>query len=328
MRVHGIPPTGVRSDTRTFVQARLYELERQTAAMSLLDPMPLSAPLNAEDLTALAYIDFVAGWWGHEPYGRWMRDQEAVLRLKLPAGLAPGTHLSLSGAIAGGGRSQVQALIDGRLISLGMMGAGSDLSLNLDGVPRGQVVELVLRLPDMGRAQSPYDRGENQDRRTLTLHLQSLSLVPRPEPSFAPNPEIVLGANGQSDRLTFDDQWWPVEPNGRWMKCCTAALNVRLPEPLGETAALQILGGVFGGGEALLEITLNDQTPVLVPFSRSRPAQVPLGADIAADNLHIKLRFPDQSFESPMALGLSNDPRIMSGFIETIQFTNTSLPAL
>lgn len=298
--------------------------------------MTLSASLKAEDLTALAYIDFVAGWWGHEPYGRWMRDQEAVLRLKLPADLAPGTHLSLSGAIAGGGRSQVQALIDGRLISLGMMGAGSDLSLNLDGVPRGQVVELVLRLPDMGRAQSPYDRGENQDRRTLTLHLQSLLLVPRSELNFSPKPEVVsgvneplvLGVNGQSDRLTFDDQWWPVEPNGRWMKCCTAALNVRLPEPLGETAALQILGSVFGGGEALLEITLNDQTPVLVPFSRSRPAQVPLGADIAADNLYIRLRFPDQSFESPMALGLSNDPRIMSGFIETIQFTNTSLPAL
>ncbi|CAN0229441.1 unnamed protein product, partial [Chrysoparadoxa australica] len=132
----------------------------------------------------------------------------------------------------------------------------------------------------------------------------------------------------QSDSLTFGDQWWDAEPNGRWMKCCTATLTVHAPQPLGEAASLQILGGVFGGGEALLEITVNDQTPVLVPFSRSRPAQVPLGADIDADSLRIRLRFPDQSFESPMALGLSNDPRVMSGFIEAIQFSNTSLPGL
>ncbi|GAB5458037.1 MAG: hypothetical protein Hens3KO_10670 [Henriciella sp.] len=339
LRAYGIRPAGVRHDTRTFVQARLYELECQTASLSSLDPMPLTTTLLAEDLTTLTHIDFVAGWWGHEPYGRWMRNQEAVLRLELPAGLAPGTHLRLSGMSAGGGRSQVQALIDGRLISVGFMGAGADLSLNLDGVPRGEVVELVLRLPDMVRAQSPYDRGENQDRRTLTLHLQSLSLVtssePRPVSKRTPKSQLVtgaseslnLGAIGFSDRLTFDDQWWPVERNGRWMKCCTAMVTVRLQEPLGETASLQILGGVFGG-EALLEITVNDQTPVLVRFSRTRPAHVPLGAEVGASDLRIRLRFPDQSFESPLALGLSNDPRVMSGFIETIQITNTPLPAL
>lgn len=340
LRNHGIGPAGTQRDIRAFATARLYELERQTASASQLLPFPAGASMMVEDVSVLEYVDFVAGWWGHEPYGRWMRDHEAVLRLQVPQELAPGTDLVLSGAVAGGGSAAVQALINGRVVAPGTLGAGNDLRISLDAVPRGEVLELILRFPDAGPAQSPYDRGETEDRRTLTFHLKTLAFMDRSEAvqlipivnnqreQTASNEAVSWASNRADLDISFDDQWWDAESNRRWMKCCEAALTLRLSEGAGDVHAVEISGGLFGGGEARIVATLNDQPPMQTVFSRGKPLRLPVDRSTLNGDLKIVLQFPDRSFQSPKVMRLSNDARVMSAFIEDIRLIDHPVPAL
>ena len=342
LRQYGIRPDGASGDISRFARARVYELEYKLIDNKSLIPLPVDQALRVDDEAVLNYVDFAAGWWVFEPYGRWMRDHEAALRLRLPAGLRKGAHLQLSGIMAGFGTERANLILDGQVIGAGLLGGEHVLSVNLDEVPRDQDVLLKLRFPEMPEVLSPYDRGQNADKRTMSFHFQTLSLTSKPSqqpmPAAPPEPQIVSADLGDTIALnqsislavpasealiSFGEGWWDREPAGRWMGCCEASFSLDLPSNLPAETVLEISGDLFGGGAANIEATLNGAAPVQALYSRDNPLRLPLREIYQGQTLQVTLSFPDRVFESPKALGMSEDTRVMSAFITAIELSTS-----
>jgi len=185
-------------DIKTFARHRLLELELAQAAKITQAALPMDRPMAMDDPDMRRHVEFTAGWWAFEPYGRWMRDNRAM--------------------------------------------------------------------PDAAIPQSPLERGENEDARSMTLHIQSLTLsapgspavrpalpVKPPVPSgvVAAAPQVMMTAaraisqgaapgagmckmTGETfspltAQIQFKSGWWEQEVFGRWMKGDEANLIIDLP---------------------------------------------------------------------------------------------------
>lgn len=366
---HGIRPKGTRRDLSVFATTLLYELEHQNVSIGALRDFPTERSVTIADQESLDFVDFAAGWWSHESHGRWMRDHEAVFRIHLPMELDDTAHMKVGGIAYGGEGINAQIFVGGILSTSGLLGGDSSLQVPLVDAPRGQVVDFIIRLNEDGRpAQSPYQRGDGEDHRTLTFNLQRLSiesetssqhtgsllvsdqdikaepseLVSEVKPSkslsnslnqalspnimsFSINETVRIGSLSADQKISFGENWWSNEPGGRWMKCCEAELVLRLPEKLPETAILEISGDAFGEQGAILQVRLNGKVAINEFFSRASPIRIPLEGVLHDGYLQVELSFPEQSFQSPKALGYSDDDRTLSGFFESVTLLANSI---
>ena len=177
LKAQGYAKTGAPLDIKTFARHRLLELELAQSATVKLPELPIRQRISLDDESLRNYVEFTAGWWAFEPYGRWMRDNRAIFRVTLPADIPQNSALEIRGATKSGRPERVNVTVNGQLIKSGMFGEGAPLLVPVTNLPQGEALSIFLTLPDAGVPQSPLDKGENQDARSMTLHLQSLELT-------------------------------------------------------------------------------------------------------------------------------------------------------
>jgi len=107
-------------------------------------------------------------------------------------------------------------------------------------LPLGEALCVFLSLPDAGPPESPLDRGENQDVRSMTIHVQNVELTNvAAQDNLAmvdliEAPATTLPADGTHAQkpatVSFSKGWWAEESYGRWMKDQRASLKMVIPE--------------------------------------------------------------------------------------------------
>lgn len=275
LKAQGYGTSATPLDIKNFARHRLLELELAAAVTPSLQTFPIDQAIAMDDAQMRETIEFTAGWWDFEPYGRWMRDNRAMLRITLPEDISENSALQIQGITKSGQAERVNVSINGQLISSAMFGESASLLVPVATLPRGEALSVFLTLPEAGVPQSPRDRGENDDARSMTLHLQTMKLISGPMPdttaeqvisppvsqtaktpatSASPVITSVVGLpagptnNTQciatddirlvsKSSVKFEDGWWDQEAFGRWMKGDEADFIMRLPsEPSGLTS--------------------------------------------------------------------------------------------
>lgn len=376
----GVSGSGETSDLGAFAYKRLYELEVLAAPRAELEPLSIGETLRTDDEASLAQLDFKAGWWTFEKYGRWMRDNRAVMSLVLPQNASQDSNLMLTGRTLQFEPQTLSVFYKGRLLKRDTFSETIPFILPTTGLPRAEPISLTFELTDAGAPQSPLMLGESQDARTMTIHLQTISLqerstpvpIVKPESAPAPAPEqlpapvilanqkvseavrpvfptgklapslsselcvaatnistsetalqigeaILIGDPASQSKIKFEENWWDREPGGRWMSCCEATFTVGLPEDLAGDGVLRLYGDVFGGGDTEVAIQINEQATFTVVFRRDLPIEIPLPQSLSMDTLRVSLSVSDTMQESPKALGLGDDPRVLTIFLDTIE---------
>jgi len=253
-------------DIKTFARHRLLELELAQAAKITQAALPMDRPMAMDDPDMRRHVEFTAGWWAFEPYGRWMRDNRAMFRVTLPKDMPENSVLKIQGTTKSGRLERVNVSVSGELIRSGLFGEGAPLLLSAGDLPAGEALSIFIDLPDAAIPQSPLERGENEDARSMTLHIQSLTLsapgspavrpalpVKPPVPSgvVAAAPQVMMTAaraisqgaapgagmckmTGETfspltAQIQFKSGWWEQEVFGRWMKGDEANLIIDLP---------------------------------------------------------------------------------------------------
>ena len=177
LKSQGYADKGAPLDIKTFARHRLLELELAQAGKIKQPELPAGQIVKMDNENFRSHVEFTAGWWGFEPYGRWMRDNRAMFRITLSADTPKNSVLELQGSTKSGRPELVNVSVNGQLISTGMFGGSAPLLVPVANLPQREVLSIFLSLPDADVPQSPFDRGENQDARSMTLHLQSLQLT-------------------------------------------------------------------------------------------------------------------------------------------------------
>ncbi len=248
-------------DMKAFARHRLLELELAQAADVKQAALPLNRTISMDDPERSNHIEFTAGWWGSEPYGRWMRDNRAMFRVTLPDALPANTMLQIKGITKSGRPEPVDVSLNGQSIASGLFG-DTPLLIPVNDLPRGETLSIFIDLPQASPPQSPLERGENEDARSMTLHFQTMELTPlkaiRANParvaetvaivpvaqSLQSPPQAVFkskvalqgeladsGVIGESRiSIEYGQGWWAQEDSGRWMKGQDADFTLNLPE--------------------------------------------------------------------------------------------------
>jgi len=268
LQAQGYGKTGSPLDIQTFARHRLLEMELASVQLLEQPALPIGKPIVMDDPEHRGFVDFTAGWWDFEPYGRWMRDNRAMFRVTLPSDISSNSVLKIQGITKSGQPEQVNVSINGKLISSGLFGESAPLLVPVANLPQGEVLSVFLSLPEADIPESPLDRGENQDARSMTLHVQNLELttvevkdnlavadmiedpakVPLNTVSYIPNnlsldygqvsltntslnclPVDITNAQIPAT-VSFSEGWWAQETYGRWMKDQRASLRMSIPE--------------------------------------------------------------------------------------------------
>lgn len=177
LRAQGYGSTGTPLDIKTFARHRLLELELAEAAPLKQPAFPLEQNIRMEDPQFRSHVNFTAGWWAFEPYGRWMRDNRAMFRVTLPKDAPKDYVLEIQGITKSGRPERVNVSIEGQVIRSALFGANMPLILPTADLPKGQPLSIFLTLPEADTPKSPFDEGESQDTRSMTLLLQSMTLT-------------------------------------------------------------------------------------------------------------------------------------------------------
>lgn len=164
-------------DIKTFARHRLLELELSEVTAIQQPELPLEQIIRMDDKDLRSHVDFSAGWWVFEPYGRWMRDNRAMFRVTLPSDLPANTVLKIQGITKSGRAEHVNISVNGNLISSGLFGQGVPLMVPVADLPSGETLSVFVELPEAATPQSPKELGESQDARSMTLHLQTMELT-------------------------------------------------------------------------------------------------------------------------------------------------------
>lgn len=374
----GTVGNGGASDLGAFAYKRLYELEVLAAEPRKLEPLQIGKTLRTDDKASLSQLDFKAGWWTFEQYGRWMRDNRAVLALALPPETPQDSTLTLTGRTLDFEPETLSVFHNGRLLARAPFSEATPFVLPTAGLPRSEPVSLTFELTEAGAPQSPLMRGESPDARTMTIHLQSLTLqqdVPtetRPLPAPEPAPEalpapiilaseasaqpsrpiyptgklppslnsdlclappqvfdhanvlqvaeaVLIGDPASEDIVQFANNWWDREPGGRWMSCCEATFTVALPDGLGGDGILRLYGDVFGGGATEVTVQVNNDAAFTTVFKRDTPIEISLPQTLPAGMARIRLSVSETMQVSPKTLGLGDDPRVMTIFLDSVE---------
>ena len=164
-------------DIKTFARHRLLELELSEVVAIEQPALPVGQIIRMDDKGPRPHVDFSAGWWVFESYGRWMRDNRAMFRVTLPSDLPENTVLKIQGITKSGRAEYVNISVNGNLISSGLFGQDVPLMVPVADLPSGETLSVFVELPEAGTPQSPKDLGESQDARSMTLHLQTMELT-------------------------------------------------------------------------------------------------------------------------------------------------------
>lgn len=352
----GYGTNGSPLDVKTFAKHRLLELELAQAAGIKQPALPLGQTLSMDDPNFRDHINFTAGWWAFEPYGRWMRDNRAMFRITLPQEMPDNAVLKIGGITKSGRPELVDVSFNGALISSGFFGE-SPLSIPVRGLPRGETLSIFIDLPMASIPQSPLELGENEDARSMTLHFQTMELTtPKaailPSSSSLPETAEFVPANQYRPEflttafkskvdlqsclpdsdvirqnripIEYGQGWWAQEVSGRWMKGQTAGFTLNLPKAEQGAKpvryALKLTGDFFLGKSKAVDIFIDgDLAETAVTADGTISFSFAKVTDENDVNLTIKLAEPDS--QSPKQLGLSQDDRTLTYFLKSIELS-------
>jgi len=309
------------------------------------------------------HVDFTAGWWAFEPYGRWMRDNRAMFRVTLPEDIPENTVLKIQGLTKSGQQERVNVSVNGQLIGSEMFGESAPLLLPVAKLPRGTALSIFINLPEAGTPRSPYELGENEDTRSMTLHLQTIELatpdsiapvlVPpvkqelshifstRPQPIMTPEstafkqplsinagcavtPDFALP---ESSSVAFDKGWWDQEALGRWMKGREANFDIALPEaqtnPKASKYRLTLQGDFFMGRSQPMSFMIDGQEMGEFKTAEDGMLSATFIPAANAGTVNVTLQLSNQRVQSPKMLGLSDDNRTLTFFLKSVGVSST-----
>ena len=348
LKAQGYGLSGSPFDIKTFARHRLLELELAEVKPISQTPFPINVTVAMEEENSRQYVEFSAGWWAFEPYGRWMRDNRAMFRMTLPEDIPSNSVLKIDGRTLSGQPETVDVSVNGTLMHSGAFGDGTPLLVPAGNLPKGTAFSVFLTLPKASPPQSPQDRGENEDTRSMTLHVQSLELtaaaklspnavsVPVTAPSYVPAPILVSENNDLNQcapsvsqntpaflRFHHTQGWWDLEPTGRWMKSQQASLKLNLPsvEQSQNTGRyiLKIDGDFFMGRKRIISAIIDGkQSP---PFAPTDSGELATSFDTnkAEGLIDVTLRIDGDVPQSPKTLGLSPDERTLTYFLKSAE---------
>ena len=342
LKAQGYNRSGTPLDIKTFARHRLLEMEQAQPALTSQPALPLGQKIMMDDAQTRPYVNFAAGWWGFESYGRWMRGNRAMLRVTLPADLPNNPVLKIQGITKSGQPERVNVSINGALITSGLFGESAPLLVPLANLPQEEALSIFITLPDGGTPQSPLEIGENEDARTMTFHVQSLEITSlETAPISKTNLEAVkviampvsaaidmgqdncLPDNALSTApIKFHQGWWPQEAAGRWMKGQRASFELTLPKTSAQNLGrytLKLSGDFFMGKPQSISAIINGKDvgvfrplgngSYITSFEALRPA----------DTINVGIELSGKQLQSPKGLGLSQDDRTLTYFLKSAQ---------
>lgn len=356
LKAQGHSATGVPLDIRTFARHRLLELELAEVSPLKQPSLLFEQEIHMEDPDFRSHVEFTAGWWAFEPYGRWMRDNRAMFRVTLPDETPEESVLKVQGITKSGRPERVNVSINGELISSGMFGENAPLLLPTANLPKGEVLSIFLTLPEAGTPQSPLESGENEDARSMTLLLQSLELTAPAAPvsamsqavQAAPADTVMTSMDtiadaptaAKNDCLTtgdvrsqapssvsFGKGWWDQESSGRWMKDGEAVFKVSLADDEAGVESrsylLTIEGDFFMNRRQAVSIVIDGKEMGVLTETTEGLLTASFDASNKADCVSVILKLSNPSAQSPKTLGLSSDERALTYFMKSASLTET-----
>ena len=348
-------------DIKTFARHRLFELELAQATPITQPVLPIGQTIAMDNSDLRRHVDFTAGWWAFEPYGRWMRDNRAMLRVTLPEDTSENSVLKIQGITKSGQLERVNVSVNGQLVKSAMFGESAPLLVPVARLPRGIALSIFLSLPDAGIPQSPLERGENEDARSMTLHLQNIELAiptdetaPMPQalkpipvqiasapiqtmmtpvsttynrPIIAAESCMTTGkiASSEASSLIFNKGWWDQEVYGRWMRGNKADFQISLPNnpigPKSDRYTLTVEGDFFMGRAQPISFMIDGEEMGTLEDTGDGALTALFTLKRPANTVTINLELSDQKVQSPKALGTSADERTLTFFLEGAHLT-------
>ena len=359
LQAQGYGETGSPLDIKTFARHRLLEME--LAALKPLDQpaLPIGKPIAMDDPKMRELVEFSAGWWAFEPYGRWMRDNRAMFRVTLPHDISPNSVLKIQGKTKSGQPEKFSLSINGQVISSGIFGESAPLLVPVADLPREEALPIFLTLPEAGLPQSPLELGENQDARSMTLHLQNFELMESDiqakiatvdvEPEMStPQSALYVPENMGLDytqipvldtslsclpvnlrqepiaaKVSFLEGWWAQEAYGRWMKDQRASLEVRMTDnntpSLTNQYTLRLEGDFFMNRVQSVSGRIDGKN--LKPFTLMEDGSlISVFENSQMENsVTLELELSGKTTQSPKTLGMSEDDRTLTYFLKSVQ---------
>ena len=353
LKGQGHSAAGEPLDIKTFARHRLLELELAEVAPLKQPALPLEEEIRMEDPDFRSHAEFTAGWWAFEPYGRWMRDNRAMLRVTLPAETPEEYVLRIQGITKSGRPERVNVSINGEVISSVMFGGSAPLLVPTTNLPKGVALSIFLSLPEAGTPQSPLESGENEDARSMTLLLQSLELTAlgvsksiasgvvesapdqivsaQEQEVMTPmatiiNEPLVKAKSQTFSSVKFGKGWWDQEAFGRWMKDGEAVFKIDLADDQAgaETRRYTLIlqGDFFMGRRQVVSLMIDGKEMGALKESGEGLLTASFEASSRAGAVSVKLRLSNPSERSPKALGISSDERALTYFLKSVALTS------
>lgn len=169
-------PKGQSLDIQSFATGRIDALERAALDHHALLPLELEEELFLGGEDGDQTIHMAAGWWPKDPYGYLMRSNRAVIGMSLPADAPLDAKIIIKGVGVGAEAYAMQATYKGALLAGSYFSQQHAFVLPTDGLPRGEPFWIYFDLPNAPEPQSPKQRGENLDERSMTLRLSNIML--------------------------------------------------------------------------------------------------------------------------------------------------------
>lgn len=350
-------------DVKTFARHRLLELELAETAPITQPALPRGQNIAMDNSDLRQHVEFTAGWWAFEPYGRWMRDNRAMFRITLPEDISENSVLKIQGITKSGQPERVNVSVNGRLIKSAMFGENAPLLVPVTKLPRETALSIFLSLPDASTPRSPLERGENEDARSMTLHLQNIELTipvdgssPMPKavkpipvqnasgpiptmvtpvstilnrPIFAAESCITTGkiVSPTTPSVIFNEGWWDQEVYGRWMKGSKADFQISLPNnrtsSKSDRYVLTVQGDFFMGRNQPISFMIDGEEMGTLEDNGDGVLTALFTTKRPANTVTINLKLSDQTVQSPKALGISADERTLTFFLKAAQVIRT-----
>lgn len=130
--------------------------------------------------------------------------------------------------------------------------------------------------------------------------------------------QIMIDDESISRYLEFDDGWWPQEIAGRWMKKRSATLSLILPGLDNANTVLSFYGDVFDGPSQPIEIFYEGRSIMRGVLQNGAPVRLPLDQLPVNQKIQLQLVLPQAPELSPFDRALSNDTRILTGFLSAL----------
>lgn len=362
LKMQGYGGTSTALNITEFARHRLLELELSEAKDLKQTPLEFGNVLSIDSAEQRDQIDFTAGWWAFEPYGRWMRDNRAMFRVTLPENLPSNTVLKLQGMTKSGRPEQVIISANGKVIGSGIFGESVVLSVPVTGLPQGEALSIFIDLPEAGDPKSPKDLGESEDARSMTLHLQTMELTLADETPNMDDPvrleaiplqtietrDSFLAANRktldvgpslntcpletsvvlfQEADLKYGDGWWAQEAEGRWMRSEAASFSVMMPEVMAtglpNSYLLKLTGDFFAKTPASIRATIDGEQVSTTDVSDDGVISLAFNSNKTAGELDVTVILSVPELRSPKDLNLSMDDRTLTYFLKSVELVAT-----